>query len=55
MKKRKIAIVTYNRVGDGQYANGVMQKDGKEIYGEPAQERSPALARSELRLSKASP
>lgn len=30
--KQKIAIVTYNRIGEGQYENGLMQRDNKEIY-----------------------
>lgn len=28
----KIAIVTYNRIGQGQYQNGVMKSGDKEIY-----------------------
>jgi hypothetical protein len=31
-KTKKIAIVTYNRVGEGQYDNGLIKRDGKEIY-----------------------
>ena len=29
---KKIAIVTYNRVGDGRYLNGVMRRNGLELY-----------------------
>ena len=28
----KIAIVTYNRIGEGQYDNGLMQRSDKQIY-----------------------
>jgi hypothetical protein len=28
----KIAIVTYNRIGEGQYENGLMQREDKQIY-----------------------
>lgn len=29
---KKVALVTYNRIGDGQFANGVMRHNGSEIY-----------------------
>ena len=32
MTKQKIAIVTYNRIGEGQYENGLMERDDKQIY-----------------------
>jgi len=32
MNKPKIAIVTYNRIGEGQYENGLMQRADKQIY-----------------------
>lgn len=31
-EKQKIAIVTYNRIGEGQYENGLMQRENKQIY-----------------------
>ena len=31
-KPKKIAIVTYNRIGNGQYENGVIKTKDKEIY-----------------------
>lgn len=31
-KLEKIAIVTYNRIGDGRYDNGVIKSGNKEIY-----------------------
>lgn len=30
--KEKIAIITYNRIGEGQYANGILKKKGKELH-----------------------
>ncbi len=30
--KPKIAIVTYNRIGEGQYENGLMERADKQIY-----------------------
>lgn len=30
--KPKIAIVTYNRIGEGQYENGLMEREDKQIY-----------------------
>ncbi len=32
MTKQKIAIVTYNRIGEGQYDNGLMERADKQIY-----------------------
>jgi hypothetical protein len=32
MTKQKIAIVTYNRIGEGQYENGLMERADKQIY-----------------------
>ena len=32
MTKQKIAIVTYNRIGEGQYENGLMEREDKQIY-----------------------
>ncbi len=32
MTKQKIAIVTYNRIGAGQYDNGVIERADKQIY-----------------------
>jgi hypothetical protein len=32
MAKQKIAIVTYNRIGGGQYENGLMERGDKQIY-----------------------
>ena len=29
MTKQKIAIVTYNRIGEGQYENGLMEREDK--------------------------
>lgn len=31
-KTEKIALVTYNRIGNGQHENGVMQAGNKEIF-----------------------
>jgi hypothetical protein len=30
--RQRVAIVTYNRIGEGQYENGVMQRGGVDIY-----------------------
>jgi len=32
VNKPKIAIVTYNRIGEGQYENGLMERPDKQIY-----------------------
>ena len=32
MAKQKIAIVTYNRIGEGQYENGLMERGDKQIF-----------------------
>lgn len=31
-KRQRIAIVTYNRIGEGQYENGLMERGDKQIY-----------------------
>ncbi len=31
-KTRRVAIVTYNRVGEGQFPNGVVKGDNLEVY-----------------------
>jgi len=31
-RKTRIAIVTYNRIGEGQYENGLMARGDKQIY-----------------------
>jgi hypothetical protein len=31
-RPKRIAIVTYNRVGDGEFKNGVIRRDGVELY-----------------------
>jgi hypothetical protein len=32
IKPKKIAFVTYNRIGNGEYDNGVLKRNGIEIY-----------------------
>ena len=32
MTKEKIAIVTYNRIGEGQYDNGLIEREDKQIF-----------------------
>jgi hypothetical protein len=32
MGKQKIAIVTYNRIGEGQYDNGLIDREDKQIF-----------------------
>ncbi|MBU1030306.1 MAG: hypothetical protein ABIC91_08595 [Nanoarchaeota archaeon] len=31
-KLRKIAFITYNRIGDGQFENGVIEANGKQVF-----------------------
>ena len=31
-RTKKVAIVTYNRIGEGQYENGVIRRNGVELF-----------------------